>query len=171
MTFQKLPAFAALLTMLSVSSANAVLFQSSSPLPDDKMERIEVYGKKTTAQLEKIVVKAKFDFYETFNAYNDDPQFHMVCRVKAVTGSHIKRKQCQARYVSDAWARLTQAAYTNGLQPARIPNRDYVEFMLKKEHRKAEKKMVDVAMENPEVMQSLLEYMSLFERLENRREN
>jgi len=54
------------------------------------------------SEVQGFIEEVQAQFYEIFNANNDDDRFDIVCYEATPTGSHIKREVCEPKFFVDA---------------------------------------------------------------------
>ena len=84
----------------------AIPQEEKEGLPDE-IEEIIVYAPKTMKQLRRERDQAEENYYDVFNAFNDDDQFDIHCRNVSQTGSRIKHRVCDPNFARRA--RLSRA--------------------------------------------------------------
>ncbi|MEO0974755.1 MAG: hypothetical protein AAFX85_16825, partial [Pseudomonadota bacterium] len=62
------------------------------------IEEVEVYGRKRPRQMEKIVIKARLDFWELYNSVNTIDEFQVECAKRKTSGSNLKKLRCEPKY-------------------------------------------------------------------------
>lgn len=123
---------------------------------DDEIEIIEVIGSFSAPQLQKIADQARFDFYETFNKYNENKEFKVICRPKAQIGTRIKENYCEPAYFKSKYLDMTQAMFLQAtFRPERLPSYSDIAFAVKAKKKEADAYMVALAAEHPELQKSL----------------
>lgn len=84
-----------LIIMLAVFLPGLVLAQ------DDEGEVI-VIADLTRAEVEDFIEEVQAQFYEIYNANNEDERFDIVCYDAVPTGSHIRQHVCEPKFFVDA---------------------------------------------------------------------
>ena len=120
-----------------------------SAVPGLVLEEVVVYGSQTLNSLRLEVNRAEEAFYDAFNAVNSDDEFDVTCRTRALTGSRIRRRVCEAQFVKDLNEEFAEAWLRGDPLPPINPI-----MMQKGQQLVAE--MRQVAEDNPLVLQSLL---------------
>ena len=72
---------------------------------EEVREEVVVVGQKSMSTLRKEVYDAEEEFYDRYNALNDDPEYDVHCYYETATGTRVKNHVCRAKFVSDAFAR------------------------------------------------------------------
>ena len=101
-----------------------------------------------------------------FNELNSDDRFDIFCDNIAPTGSHIKQRVCEPRFVTDMRARMAQD-YLRGIGMLNGSSDLEVETALEREE--LEKEHLRIAVEHPEYLEMLTELTNLRDTLESRR--
>mmetsp|Transcript_36164 Transcript_36164/g.46895 ORF Transcript_36164/g.46895 Transcript_36164/m.46895 type:complete len:173 (+) Transcript_36164:61-579(+) len=127
--------------------------------PDSNVEVIEIIGKFTAPQLEKIALQAKLDMFETFNKYNTINEFKVICEPRAEIGSHIKRQHCEPMYYKNKYQELTQAIFVDHkIRLGRNPNQSRVLFAVQKKKQQADDHLIALANKHPDLKLQLERY-------------
>jgi len=159
--------------LITVAALSIVFIPSGhcqSPSDSEAIEEIRVYGEKSLVRFRQEVNDAEEIFFERFNALNSDDDFDIHCYREAKTGSHIKRRVCNANYVrrleakAHRWALLSLQA-TGGasyLDPgAEIRKMDKLLY----------ERMERLAVENPELLDALKEFVNMKQAYEKERKD
>ncbi|MCI5105985.1 MAG: hypothetical protein MRY76_04675 [Pseudomonadales bacterium] len=97
----------------------ALLLGLLSALPafaQDNAEEGEVVviGELNRAEVTQFIEEAEDQLYAIFNANNDDDRFDIECGDFTPTGSHIKRRVCEPRFMTEARAEnVTDSRFTD----------------------------------------------------------
>jgi hypothetical protein len=86
--------------------------QSSSEQPsvDESVERVKssrpieeitVVGQKSLARLGRLVVDKQEEIFAFFNENNSSDKFDIICKRRAATGTYIKERVCEPRFLSE----------------------------------------------------------------------
>lgn len=144
-----------LLTLSSFSFAAMV----EQKKVDNDVEVIEVIGKFTAPQLEKIALQAKLDMFETFNKYNTIYEFKVVCEPKAEIGSHIKRQHCEPVYYKNKFTELTRNVFLDDkIKLGRNPTQSKVIFEVQRKKQQADDHLIALANKHPDLKLQLERY-------------
>lgn len=142
------------------SKSDEILSEEVSPsemreqMRNEKVENIEVTGKKPLLYYKYQLERAELDFYELFNTLADEDKFKMRCRLEFRVGSRIKRRVCYPQYVLTRMAHETQDAISSGLP---FPSLDDIEFLVQREKEESMKYVEEVVSKNPKLLTKLLE--------------
>ncbi len=131
--------------------------QEPEPAPPNDIEEIIVQGQRNMGRLRLDMNLAEDHVFGLFNSLNSDDEFDIECRREAPTGSHIKRRVCEARFVRELTAEAARRYVDEGIY---VPNRE--KMMLKQKQLRAE--MDVVVAEHPEFLEALKEYSNAQER-------
>ncbi|MEL6868295.1 MAG: hypothetical protein AAFO81_00705 [Pseudomonadota bacterium] len=168
----------ALLLIVCNAAVSTVVFADvdSGDLDADQenqvIDEIEVIGRKTTRQLEKIVVEARLDFWGLYNSINNVPDYRVNCERIAPIGSNIKRLRCVPRYYSDKMAEVSQQRMRRDVNGniqliAQPPDQEAIISATRKKKAEADAYMVELIESNPlllEKYEALLEANEAYER-------
>ena len=165
----------ALSTALILSASSVVLAQVDKPESDKQsMERIEVTGQKTIAQLKKAFDKQRFEFLDLYNTINETAKYDMLCSYERTIGSKIAKKQCEPRYLKDFRAIATQTAAMSsskpGLDISRLPTDDHIVFLTKDQREDAFEHVAALIATHPELYDSFSKLDALHQRIEARKD-
>jgi len=97
--------------VLLLAISNTGLSQVISDEAIDTIDEIVVYGAPTLRLLRDEVYEAEVNFYELFNALNNGRQFDVKCFYRSPVGSHIKRRVCEAQFVTSPLDGVPRWAY------------------------------------------------------------
>jgi len=108
-------------TLLPLLLAALALPLAASAQDDEATEEIVVVGDKSIGQLRREVYEAEEEFYDLYNALNDDPEYDVKCFYETSTGTHVKNHVCRAKFITDSYAKH---AARNGNDLRRVANQD-----------------------------------------------
>jgi hypothetical protein len=122
-------------------------------------EEITVTGKSMAAARSELH-RAQEQVFTVFNSLNSDDEYDIHCESRASTGSHIKRRVCEANFVGDATSAEAMAfLMRRGAVPA------WAVILRKKKLLHME--MVRVAEAHPEFLAALEELAAAHDRAES----
>ena len=130
------------------------------------IEEIQVLGTRTLYSIRMEIVDEENKIFSMFNELNSDDRFDIFCDNIAPTGSHIKQRVCEPRFVTDMRARMAQD-YLRGIGMLNGSSDLEVETALEREE--LEKEHLRIAVEHPEYLEMLTELTNLRDTLESRR--
>ena len=130
------------------------------------IEEIQVLGTRTLYSIRMEIVDEENKIFSMFNELNSDDRFDILCDNIAPTGSHIKQRVCEPRFVTDMRARMAQD-YLRGIGMLNGSSDLEVETALEREE--LEKEHLRIAVEHPEYLEMLTELTNLRDTLESRR--
>ena len=167
--------FKALGTALLLSASGFSLAQADKPETDKKsMERIEVAGQKTIAQLKNAFDKQRFEFLDLYNTINETAKYDVLCSYHRPIGSKIAKKQCEPRYLKDFRAIATQTAIMSSSSPgfdiSRLPTDDHILFLTKEQRKDAFKHVAALVATHPELYESFAQLDALHQNIKARKE-
>ena len=165
--------FKALGTVFLLSASGFALAQTDKPESDkESMERIEVAGQKTIAQLKNAFDKQRFEFLDLYNTINETAKYDVLCSYHRPIGSKIAKKQCEPRYLKDFRALTMQTWSTQpGIDFNRLPNDDTLRFLTKDTRKDAFKHVAALVATHPELYESFSKLDALHQRIEQRKED
>lgn len=139
------------------ASDNASQNSSQGTSQNNSKEDIETIG--ITGSVPLLFYKddmqaAELDFYEMFNALNDNKKYKVLCRKETRLGSRIKTRVCYPQYVLDRMAEETQDALSSG---AGYPSLQQIEFAVKDEREESMKYVEELVKSNPELLHKLIQ--------------
>ena len=147
--------------------ADSLNTTSSIPQASDRpIEEIQVLGTRTLYSIRMEIVDEENKIFSMFNELNSDDKFDILCDNIAPTGSHIKQRVCEPRFVTDMRARMAQD-YLRGIGMLNGSSDLEVETALEREE--LEKEHLRIAVEHPEYLEMLTELTNLRDTLESRR--
>ena len=167
--------FKALITALLLSASGVVFAQTDKPESEKKnIERIEVTGQKTIAQLKMAFDKQRFEFLDLYNTINETAKYDVLCSYHRTLGSMIAKKQCEPRYLKDFRAIATQTALMSSSNPgvdiSRLPTDDHIIFLTKDQREDAFKHVAALVATHPELYDSFAKLDALHRHIEDRKE-
>ena len=137
----------------SVSAQNTSQGTSQEQSKED-IERIGVTGSVPLLFYKDDMQAAELDFYEMFNALNDNKKYKVLCRKETRLGSRIKTRVCYPQYVLDRMAQETQDALSSG---AGYPSLQQIEFAVKDEREESMKYVEELVKSNPKLLEKLIQ--------------
>ena len=140
---------------------------SSIPQASDRpIEEIQVLGTRTLYSIRMEIVDEENKIFSMFNELNSDDRFDILCDNIAPTGSHIKQRVCEPRFVTETRAQMTQD-YVRGI--GMLVGSSDLEVETAMEREELEKEHLRIAVEHPEYLEMLTELSNLRDTLESRR--
>ena len=140
---------------------------SSIPQASDRpIEEIQVLGTRTLYSIRMEIVDEENKIFSMFNELNSDDRFDILCDNIAPTGSHIKQRVCEPRFVTETRAQMTQD-YVRGI--GMLVGSSDLEVETAMEREELEKEHLRIAVEHPEYLEMLTELTNLRDTLESRR--
>ena len=140
---------------------------SSIPQASDRpIEEIQVLGTRTLYSIRMEIVDEENKIFSMFNELNSDDRFDIFCDNIAPTGSHIKQRVCEPRFVTETRAQMTQD-YVRGI--GMLVGSSDLEVETAMEREELEKEHLRIAVEHPEYLEMLTELTNLRDTLESRR--
>lgn len=133
---------------------------------DRPIEEIRVTGGRTLYSIRMEIVDEENKIFSMFNELNSDDKFDIFCDNIAPTGSHIKQRVCEPRFVTETRAQMTQD-YMRGIGVLVGSSALMAETALEREE--LEKEHLRVAAEYPEYLELLAELTNLRATLELRK--
>ena len=146
---------------------NSLNTSSSIPQASDRpIEEIQVLGTRTLYSIRMEIVDEENKIFSMFNELNSDDRFDILCDNIAPTGSHIKQRVCEPRFVTETRAQMTQD-YVRGI--GMLVGSSDLEVETAMEREELEKEHLRIAVEYPEYLEMLTELTNLRDTLESRR--
>ena len=140
---------------------------SSIPQASDRpIEEIQVLGTRTLYSIRMEIVDEENKIFSMFNELNSDDRFDILCDNIAPTGSHIKQRVCEPRFVTETRAQMTQD-YVRGI--GMLVGSSDLEVETAMEREELEKEHLRIAVEHPKYLEMLTELTNLRDTLESRR--
>ena len=130
------------------------------------IEEIQVLGTRTLYSIRMEIVDEENKIFSMFNELNSDDRFDILCDNIAPTGSHIKQRVCEPRFVTETRAQMTQD-YVRGI--GMFVGSSDLEVETAMEREELEKEHLRIAVEHPEYLEMLTELTNLRDTLESRR--
>ena len=132
---------------------------SSIPQVSDRpIEEIQVLGTRTLYSIRMEIVDEENKIFSMFNELNSDDRFDILCDNIAPTGSHIKQRVCEPRFVTETRAQMTQD-YVRGI--GMLVGSSDLEVETAMEREELEKEHLRIAVEYPEYLEMLTELTNL----------
>ena len=145
----------------SLNATSSIPQASGRPI-----EEIQVLGTRTLYSIRMEIVDEENKIFSMFNELNSDDRFDILCDNIAPTGSHIKQRVCEPRFVTDMRARMAQD-YLRGI--GMLNGSSDLEMETALEREELEKEHLRIAVEHPEYLEMLTELTNLRDTLESRR--
>jgi hypothetical protein len=146
----------------------------------EKVERVEVVGRKTKHLLFTEFKRFRSDYVNTFNDLVDERELRVVCKFHSYTGTHIRKENCVPKFFNTIRHRETQRAFflsrLNGFGTAEsaiypsisgIADNSVVRVELLEEYERFEKVTVELLNANPELAQKWVEMEEALLRYRN----
>lgn len=156
------PGATAWLLVLSVGLVQAANAQSENDPPAEPIEEITSYGSRSLLSFRIEMVQAEAKYYDLFNDLNDDDEFDVIC--KSATGnsakSRITQRVCKGRFEWESFSENDRDRFAMGF----VPFSNGADIMRKKGI--VLDKMENLANENPEFRESLIELTRISQRFE-----
>ena len=144
-------------------SANSNLADSDRPI-----EEIQVLGSRTLYSIRMEIVDEENKIFSMFNELNSDDDFDILCDSIAPTGSHIRERVCEPRFVTETRARMAQDFMLGiGL----LNESSDLEIETRPQQDKLEQEHLRIAAEYPEYLEMLTKLMNLRATLQARRDD
>ena len=121
---------------------------------NEVIDEIVVFGEKSMPQLRREVYRAEENFFEMFNALNDDDEFDVRCFYETPTGTKIRQHVCRAEFVSDAYG--AELMLLKSLGP-KYPIQDPA-LVVARKSKEFEKRLLELVFANPELQTALSRY-------------
>ena len=135
---------------------------------DRPIEEIQVLGSRTLYSIRMEIVDEENKIFSMFNELNSDDDFDILCDNIAPTGSHIKQRVCEPRFVTETRARMAQD-FMLGIGALNESSDLGVETKLQQDE--LEKEHLRIAAEYPEYLEMLTKLMTLRTTLETRKDD
>ena len=148
-------------------------------------EAIQVIGDRSIMQLRIQMMEAEKKAYDIFNQFNDEKRFNIHCTMHQPTGTRIERQVCTTNFESEATRTHAQAYFENtretlgamaacstsgsGCQP---PTFSFpmlyapAEVMIASQQKEYKQKIKQVAEENPEFLEAIIQFSEVRQRYE-----
>ena len=155
------------LTFATYSDGMSPDKQNAADTPE-RFEQIEVWGRRTKPQLIKDFMHARAEFYDMFNALNDNPKFDMLCHHRRPVGSNIAVEECEPRYMKEQRADLISLALATKSQNsdvAQTPHFSQLEAYTAQIKRDSHQKMAELIQQNSELRAQWEKLASLSARI------
>ena len=135
---------------------------------DRPIEEIQVLGSRTLYSIRMEIVDEENKIFAMFNELNSDDDFDILCDKIAPTGSHIRQRVCEPRFVTETRARMAQD-FMLGIGALNESSDLGVETKLQQDE--LEKEHLRIAAEYPEYLEMLTKLMNLRATLETRKDD
>ena len=135
---------------------------------DRPIEEIQVLGSRTLYSIRMEIVDEENKIFSMFNELNSDDDFDILCDNIAPTGSHIRQRVCEPRFVTETRARMAQD-FMLGIGALNESSDLGVETKLQQDE--LEKEHLRIAAEYPEYLEMLTKLMNLRATLETRKDD
>ena len=139
-----------------------------TPDSDRPIEEIQVLGSRTLYSIRMEIVDEENKIFSMFNELNSDDDFDILCDNIAPTGSHIRQRVCEPRFVTETRARMAQD-FMLGIHALNESSDLGVETKLQQDE--LEKEHLRIAAEYPEYLEMLTKLMTLRTTLETRKDD
>ena len=139
-----------------------------TPDSDRPIEEIQVLGSRTLYSIRMEIVDEENKIFSMFNELNSDDDFDILCDKIAPTGSHIRQRVCEPRFVTETRARMAQD-FMLGIGALNESSDLGVETKLQQDE--MEKEHLKIAAEYPEYLEMLTKLMNLRATLETRKDD
>lgn len=129
------------------------------------IEEVEVYGRKRPRHLERIVIKARLDFWDLYNTINTVDEFKVECSKNKSAGTNMKQLRCEPQYFTDKMREQTQEAMRMGRTA--MPSDSTIVYMTRAKKAEADQYMAQLIKSNPRLLkqyQKLLNAQRAWER-------
>ena len=135
---------------------------------DRPIEEIQVLGSRTLYSIRMEIVDEENKIFSMFNELNSDDDFDILCDNIAPTGSHIRERVCEPRFVTETRARMAQDFMLGiGL----LNESSDLEIETRPQQDKLEQEHLRIAAEYPEYLEMLTKLMNLRATLQARRDD
>ena len=158
MNIYKLMVCSALTFGLPMATAQENSEQSVADVPQ-QMERIEVKGRKPKLFYLSEYRRHQSDFVDLFNNLVDDSDMEVICELETNTGSRLKKRTCQPRFMKTIVAEETQRELSRGSnfqEAANVAQRESVQKELIEEYKKFQKLTAQLLNKHPDLANSYL---------------
>ena len=160
---------------LAVDESLVKQSSSEQPLVDDSVQRdkssrpieeITVVGQQSLARLGRLVEDKQEEIFAFFNENNSSDKFDIICKRRAATGTYIKARVCEPRFLSEfrgekaREARMGFGLYYN--------QRELVELSLE-EFEQLQNEMTEMMLTHKEYSDALADLADLSENYESQR--
>ena len=135
---------------------------------DRPIEEIQVLGSRTLYSIRMEIVDEENKIFSMFNELNSDDDFDILCDNIAPTGSHIRQRVCEPRFVTETRARMAQD-FMLGIGALNESSDLGVETKLQQDE--VEIEHLRIAAEYPEYLEILTKLMNLRATLETRKDD
>ena len=135
---------------------------------DRPIEEIQVLGSRTLYSIRMEIVDEENKIFSMFNELNSDDDFDILCDNIAPTGSHIRQRVCEPRFVTETRARMAQD-FMLGIGALNESSDLGVETKLQQDE--LEKEHLRITAEYPEYLEMLTKLMNLRATLETRKDD
>jgi hypothetical protein len=164
-------AFGILFTV-AASSVNAQAENDSenTEAAPKNLERIEVQGQRPRMFYLSEYRKRQREFVDMFNDLVDDKDMQVVCSLESETGSRIKKRNCQPRFIDTITYEETQRELSlsgNILDAANIQERPELQKRLIREYRNFQKLTAELLNEHGELANIYVDMNDALEKYEN----
>lgn len=166
---------ATLLTLL-IACFNPGLQAAADPESGNTLpEEVVINGVAPLYRLRQDVVDAESRMNDMFNELNDDDRFDVSCSEVSLTNSRIARHLCLPNFYREATATEGRAYLAETISqlgfPGSLPagssqaeTAPPAKLMISKQQKLMQKKIKELALENPEYMAAIINYVEMKER-------
>jgi len=153
---------------LSILASAQDVYSLPKP-PQELPEEVVITGDRSLGQLHTRMLEAEKKAYDLFNQFNDEKRFRISCNQHRPTGSLLKNQICQAEFEREA-TRGHARDYWENLRALYDPYSPYSdphvaapaqEAMIASQQREYRKKLKQVAEEQPEFLDAIIQYSEL----------
>ncbi len=151
---------------------------ANKPARVRETEEITVTEQLPLYRLREMTIEAEDKVYDLFNELVDEKRFRITCGTRNRINSRLNYRECKPEFereVTSAEAR-DHLAMTRSIigSPGELPAGSISlgtavpqEFSIPKQHKELQQKMQTLARENPEFLESLVEFVEAKQRMEN----
>ena len=138
---------------------------SAAKEAQDLPESIQVIGDRSIMQLRVQMMEAEKKAYEIFNKFNDEKRFEIHCTMHNPTGSRINRQVCTTGFENEASRVHAQAYYDDMFGTSNTVHVPF-EVLVASQQEAYKKKIKQVAEENPEFLNAVIQFSEMRQRYE-----
>jgi hypothetical protein len=161
---------ATLLFTLSLSLIASAQANETPPASDLRSlpEEVMVTSNRELYTLRTQMLDAEKRAYDVFNKFNDEKRFRISCSISEPTGTRLRRQVCAPEFQIQATT-IHARGFLDSMRDAdTIPNNIMdVGTRIASQQKDYQQKMQQVALENPEFLDAIVEYSQLRERCES----
>lgn len=142
----------ALALVVVLVSARALAQEPDEPA-DEPIEEITVVGEKSLLNVKFAAYQAEQDFFNLFNALNENDEFDVFCDEEASTYSRIKRRRCWSPFEREIDEEQLRYQWETG---GGLPVRN--EGLVRAKRKQQAEMLKQMVVENPELQQLYVRY-------------